>query len=187
MMSDNEDDDLDADDSVSFNRCDSPVRQISGAHLRKRQHLEKELGNPLLQMSLQDGQPVYRQPDMYKDTDMAGGGWYEISPDRIYVHSLDDSDDEEAKSHEQQHADYEINPGLASQIEANQRRHADGHTAVARWLASKEDRDTGLVGDDSNASQALVLWQPPPHAPTHAAGADTGAMDAAPEPAMELD
>ena len=59
----------------------------------KRRHIDREMNGHMLQMSIQDSRATAPESTCIRDEDMTHGNSYEIAPDRIYVHSLDDDDD----------------------------------------------------------------------------------------------
>ena len=99
----------------------------------KRRHVDPGIGGPLSTMTLNETQGKSYVAEI-NDDDMPSGNSYEISPDRIYVHSLDDSDEEEQP-------EYVIN------------QH------VAEKLRSPSAFPSPPIPRPSE-SQALIRWQP---------------------------
>lgn len=113
----------------------------------KRRHVEGEIGEPMHNMSLNE-QAI--QEDV-PDTDMTTGSSYDIAPDRVYVHSLDDSDEE----NEEVTGDWKVNPYVTQRLDRATRPNRE---TVPPWLASAQDKP---FIEDPGRVQSLVLWQPP--------------------------
>lgn len=156
---DSEDDDEDAEliDPSLWNaqnpalprvRVTSPAPETRPPQ-HKRRHIEGELGRPLHEMSLNEPVCTVEEPD----TDMAAGSSYEISPDRVYVHSLDDS--EEELDPEESYVYYDINPYVAERLSKASRPRKE---AVPKWLASAQDKS---LAENATQVQSLVPWRPP--------------------------
>lgn len=115
------------------------------SHARKRRHVDHEIGGHMSHMSLND----YHQPlsEPIRDEDMSHGNTYEISPNRIYVHTLDDdsSDEEGSPSNENT---WEVHPGVVQQLGARM--------TVPRWIGLADESRPS-----ESTSQSLVLWRPP--------------------------
>ncbi|WFD32815.1 hypothetical protein MSPP1_003866 [Malassezia sp. CBS 17886] len=127
-------------------RAESPA-YVTGEHAAtKRRHLYHEIGGALSNMRLAEGG---KSTGPTFDTDMGRGNSYEIEPNRVYVHSLDSSDDDEG--------------AYAGPSEWAVNRYAAQQSQAAR-TAAKPDFPSWLPRapeDDGGNAQALVLWQPP--------------------------
>lgn len=113
-------------------RADSPFVE-EGAH--KRRHIDPGLGQPLSSLTLNE-HCVHPYVTEINEDEMLSGSSYEISPDRIYVHTLDDSDEEDRP-------DYELNPYVAEKLRSS--------AAMDSQLPSMKPAEK---------SQALILWRP---------------------------
>ena len=123
------------------------------APARKRRHVDHELRGGLSNMRIDDMKLL--PSSEVNDLEMGDGNSYEISPNRVYVHTLDDSDDEErVKPRRVPH--WEINSAVAKQLEA-EARHKE-ITSVPKWIAESKP--------NKQLEQALVLWRPSPWAAT---------------------
>ncbi|KAI3624717.1 hypothetical protein GLX27_003509 [Malassezia furfur] len=154
-----EDDDEDAElvDQPQWNvqhptlprlRVTSPPHEMRPPQ-HKRRHVEGEIGRPLHEMSLNEPVCTVEEPD----TDMTTGSSYEISPNRVYVHSLDDS--EEEVEPEESYVYYDINPYVAERLS---KASGPRKETVPKWLASAQDKS---FVEDASQAQALVPWRPP--------------------------
>lgn len=154
----------------SDDRGGSPTAPASALHARKRRHVAREIGGKLSGMTLGEGRSrstPLSQDD--SDTEMAGGNSYEIAPDRIYVHSLEDSDEE---ADEGGHERYELNPSVATELA---RIRWDKKESVPRWIATDQDKKlAGNSKEETGPSNALVLWQPPSWSPAEQDSAPGG-------------
>lgn len=121
-------------------------------HDRKRRHVEHEIGPPMSNMSLSE---TYASSNM-RDEEMTEGGSYEISPNRIYVHSLEDSSDEEDAA-PQDMSCWEVNPLVARRLESEAREQQ-------AWKVPSYIKPHHSEEKESSQSGSLVLWQPPPWA-----------------------
>ena len=116
-----------------YTRADSPFVE-EGTH--KRRHIDPGLGQPLSSLTLNEHRAPPYVTELNED-EMPSGGSYEISPDRIYVHTLDDSDEEDKPR------DYELNPFVAEKLRSS--------AAMDSQLPSMKPAEN---------SQALILWRP---------------------------
>lgn len=137
-------------------RADSPFVE-EGTH--KRRHIDPGLGQPLSSLTLNEHRALPYVTELNED-EMPSGSSYEISPDRIYVHTLDDSDEEDKP-------DYELNPYVAEKLRSS--------AAIDSHLPSVKLTEN---------SQALILWRPnelplptEPQPGTENEVESTGAMD----------
>lgn len=121
----------------------------------KRRHLDHEMGGHMNTMSLNEP-----SSSKVQDIDMTSGNSYDISPHRIYVHSLDDSDSET----EDTTANYHVNPYVAQHLDHAGRPKRE---SVPRWLATVQDKS---LMEHPEKTQSLVLWQPPAWQAESAAG-----------------
>lgn len=153
----NDSDDSGAESDAEMAAFAPPVRSSPGpsalpassfSHARKRRHLDQEMRDHMCGMRLDDAPRTVSDacPDT-PDEDMSGTS-YEIAPDRIYVHTLEDSDDESVAS--QPSSSYEVHPVVAQRLEA-EARAAQARTP-SRWLTAANERPP---------TQSLVLWRPP--------------------------
>lgn len=151
-------------------RGGSPTAPASASHARKRRHVAREIGGQLSGMTLGEGcsrSAPLSQDD--SDTEMAGGNSYEIEPNRVYVHSLEDSDEE---ADEGGYERYELNPSVASELA---RMRWDKKESVPRWIATDgEKKLAGSGKDETGPSNALVLWHPPAWSQVEQGGAPSG-------------
>ncbi|WFD01106.1 hypothetical protein MYAM1_003867 [Malassezia yamatoensis] len=156
----NEESDFDdeADDAqgnmLASSHRDSPSRRSpspmpdSLPPQHKRRHIEGEIGAPLDDMSLNEPTFTVEEPD----TEMATGGSYDISPYRVYVHSLEDSDDDQEETNE---FPYTVHPYVSEQFSDARMPRKE---SIPKWLASAQDK---AIAKDLESNQALVLYQPP--------------------------
>lgn len=124
-----------------------PTSSIPSYHLqwKKPRYVEREIGQPMSTMSLSP-----KMADTLVDEDMSSGSSYEISPHRIYVHTLEDSDDEEREP--ESTPAWEVNPYVAKRLEEEARRQQE-HRPV-KWISPEKE----VV--PSSESNSLVLWRP---------------------------
>ncbi|WFD45114.1 hypothetical protein MPSI1_003791 [Malassezia psittaci] len=114
----------------------------------KRRHIEGEIGPPLDDMSLNEPTCTVEEPD----TEMATGGSYDISPYRVYVHSLDDSDDDQEETEK---VPYSVHPYVSGQLSSASMPRKE---SIPKWLATAQDE---AMAKDLANNQSLVLYQAP--------------------------
>lgn len=133
---------------------------IDTQHERKRRHVEHEIGPPMSSMTLGDT----ISPSIVKDEEMTSGSSYDISPHRVYVHSLEESNDEDDGG-PQDMSYWEVNPVVARRLETQARvRQAE---KVPTWIQPDPPKDK-----EKPSSNSLVLWQPSPWAAEPSTGLD---------------
>lgn len=113
----------------------------------KRRHIDREMNGHMLHMSLQDSSLGALESTCIRDEDMTHGNSYEIAPDRIYVHSLDDEDDSELVDNS-----WHVHPRIARQLNEEEYRRLHQRLDVPRWMAPSDKPDP---------PKSLVLWKPP--------------------------
>jgi len=119
---------------------------MDAQHDRKRRHVEHKMSN----MSLGETNHSF----ITQDEEMTSGSSYDISPNRIYVHSLEDSSDEEDGG-PQDMSFWEVNPAVSQRLESQAR----GRLAekVPAWIKPNQSDEQEIP-----VSNSLVLWQPSP-------------------------
>ena len=112
-------------------RTESPPPEATRC---KRWYADPGIGAPLSTMTLNEPR---RPPYIVEinDDDMTNGSSYEISPNRVYVHSLDDSDEE-------QQSEYVVHPHVAEMLKTS--------------AALKPQHEI----PQPHESNALIRWQP---------------------------
>ena len=128
---------------------------VDAQHDRKRRHVEYEMSN----MSLGE-----TNPSMVRDEEMTSGSSYDISPNRVYVNSLEDSSDEEDGG-PQDMSFWEVNPLVARRLESKAR--AQQAEKGPPWIKPSQPNE-----QESPTPNSLVLWQPPPWAAEPAQAVD---------------
>lgn len=144
---------LESDDNEVFDTQQNYENQV-----RKRRHVDREMGGHMSHMSLNDtcknigtstSTPI-------RDEDMSQRGSYEISPDRIYVHSLDEDDDgADDRAMQFEMRGWEVHPSLAKHLDAGDIRRQES-LRLPRWISPRPHN-----APCPPSSQSLVLWRPP--------------------------
>ena len=115
----------------------------------KRRHIDREMNGHMLQMSIQDSRATAPESTCIHDEDMTHGNSYEIAPDRIYVHSLDDDDDDNSDVTD---SSWQVHPRIARHLNEEEFRRLHQRLNVPRWIAPSNEPDP---------PKSLVLWKPP--------------------------
>lgn len=173
---DNETNDGSLEDEEEERRAMSPppvnadmLTYTNAGPVHKRRHVEHEIGGSLHNMTLYEP-----WTNDVPEAEMTGAS-YEIAPDRIYVHSLDDDSEEDEES---EPGMWHVNPYAAQKFgDAIQ----TPRTSVPPWLATAQEK---AIFREPESRNSLVLWQPPVWQQTN----DTVNETAEPaEPSMDLE